>query len=246
MARDATFYDLRGRVAHESVFNLNNGDYRCPNSQQGFAPFTTWTRGLAWIMCGYPEELLEFLATLDDAELAPFGGRAELETLMLKDRARRVRFLHRAHAHGRHPVLGHRCAGPVAVGQLPRPTRRMYLTTGNPWTAARRPSRRRDLLRLGHYLQGKGEAADGRALFPGGSDRSEHPLRRTLSQHRPESPGPDPALDLPSPERLGPHPAGIENPVRRSEPVGRLPCPRGRSLRAASGGGTNPYYTFFG
>ena len=77
------FYDLRGRVAHESVFNLNNGDYRCPNSQQGFAPFTTWTRGLAWIMCGYPEEL-EFLATLDDAELAPFGGRAELEAMMLK------------------------------------------------------------------------------------------------------------------------------------------------------------------
>ena len=58
------FYDLRGRVAHESVFNKNNGDYRCPNSQQGFSPFTTWTRGLAWIMCGYPEQL-EFLATLD-------------------------------------------------------------------------------------------------------------------------------------------------------------------------------------
>ena len=60
--RDA--YDVRGRVAHESVFNTNNGDYRCPNSQQGFSPFTTWTRGLAWIMCGYAEQL-EFLATLD-------------------------------------------------------------------------------------------------------------------------------------------------------------------------------------
>ena len=39
--RDA--YDVRGRVAHESVFNVNNGNYRCPNSQQGFSPFTTWT-----------------------------------------------------------------------------------------------------------------------------------------------------------------------------------------------------------
>ena len=77
------FYDVRGRVAHESVFNMNNGDYRCPNSQQGFAPFTTWTRGLAWIMCGYPEEL-EFLATLPDEELDPFGGRADMEAMMLK------------------------------------------------------------------------------------------------------------------------------------------------------------------
>jgi unsaturated chondroitin disaccharide hydrolase len=50
-------YDLRGRVAHESVFNTNDGNYRCPNSQQGYSPFTTWTRGLAWAMCGFAEEL---------------------------------------------------------------------------------------------------------------------------------------------------------------------------------------------
>jgi hypothetical protein len=59
--RDA--YDLRGRVAHESIFNLNDGAYRCPSSQQGYSPFSTWTRGLAWILCGYPEQL-EFLSTL--------------------------------------------------------------------------------------------------------------------------------------------------------------------------------------
>lgn len=74
--RDA--YDLRGRVAHESVFNVTDGNYRCPNSQQGFSPFTTWTRGLAWVMCGYPEQL-EWLDTLPDADLEPFGGRASLE-----------------------------------------------------------------------------------------------------------------------------------------------------------------------
>ena len=56
--RDA--YDMRGRVAHESLFNTNNGDYRCPSTQQGFSPFSTWTRGLAWAMCGYAE-LLEFM-----------------------------------------------------------------------------------------------------------------------------------------------------------------------------------------
>jgi unsaturated chondroitin disaccharide hydrolase len=50
-------YDVRGRTAHESVFNTNDGNYRCPNSQQGYSPFTTWTRGLAWAMCGFAEQL---------------------------------------------------------------------------------------------------------------------------------------------------------------------------------------------
>ncbi|MCA9134491.1 MAG: hypothetical protein KDA45_15080, partial [Planctomycetales bacterium] len=54
-------YDVRGRVAHESIFNTNDGCYRNPSSQQGYSPFSTWTRGLSWIMLGYPEEL-EFLA----------------------------------------------------------------------------------------------------------------------------------------------------------------------------------------
>ena len=61
--RDA--YDVRGRVAHESIFNVNDGSYRCPNSQQGYSPFSTWTRGLAWAMCGFAEQL-EFLDTLPD------------------------------------------------------------------------------------------------------------------------------------------------------------------------------------
>ncbi|MCC7203926.1 MAG: glycosyl hydrolase [Phycisphaeraceae bacterium] len=76
-------YDLRGRVAHESIFNLNDRSYRCPSSQQGYSPFSTWTRGLAWIMLGYPEEL-EFLEHRTDADLEPFGGRAEVEAMMLR------------------------------------------------------------------------------------------------------------------------------------------------------------------
>jgi len=58
--RDA--YDVRGRTAHEAVFNPTNGVFRCPNSQQGYSPFSTWTRGLAWALCGFAEEL-EFLGT---------------------------------------------------------------------------------------------------------------------------------------------------------------------------------------
>jgi hypothetical protein len=58
-------YDVRGRTVHESVFNTNDGNFRCPNSQQGYSPFSTWTRGLAWAMCGFAEQL-EFFATLED------------------------------------------------------------------------------------------------------------------------------------------------------------------------------------
>ncbi len=53
-------YDIRGRTAHECIFNVNDGNYRCPNSQQGYSGFTTWTRGLAWAICGFAESLEYF------------------------------------------------------------------------------------------------------------------------------------------------------------------------------------------
>lgn len=76
-------YDLRGRTAHESIFNTKDGNFRCPNSQQGYTGFSTWTRGLAWAMCGFAEEL-EYFETLSDTELDQFGGRKVLESFMLK------------------------------------------------------------------------------------------------------------------------------------------------------------------
>ena len=75
-------YDLRGRTSHESLFNVASGTYRGPSTQQGYSPFSTWTRGLAWAMLGYAEEL-EFLATVSDADLAALGGRAAVESMML-------------------------------------------------------------------------------------------------------------------------------------------------------------------
>ncbi len=79
--RDA--FDVRGRTAHESIFNLKDATYRCPNSQQGYSPFSTWTRGLAWGVCGYAEQL-EFFRTLTDTALKPFGGRRKLMGMLLK------------------------------------------------------------------------------------------------------------------------------------------------------------------
>ena len=76
-------WDVRGRVAHESIFNPNDGNYRCPNSQQGYSPYTTWTRGLAWAMLGFAEEL-EFLDSVSDDEFATHGGREAVLAEMRK------------------------------------------------------------------------------------------------------------------------------------------------------------------
>jgi len=75
-------YDVRGRTAHESLFNVASGTYRGPSTQQGYSPFSTWTRGLAWAMLGFAEQI-EFLATLPDAALDPYGGRPGIDAVML-------------------------------------------------------------------------------------------------------------------------------------------------------------------
>ncbi len=65
-------YAETGRVAHEAIFNTRTGSYRCPSTQQGYSPFTTWTRGLAWIILGYAE-LLEFFQILPERYKSKYG-----------------------------------------------------------------------------------------------------------------------------------------------------------------------------
>jgi rhamnogalacturonyl hydrolase YesR len=77
------YYDVRGRTAHESIFNTNDGNFRCPNTQQGYSGFSTWTRGLAWAITGFAEEL-EYLKTLENSSLADFGGFKAVEAIYLK------------------------------------------------------------------------------------------------------------------------------------------------------------------
>lgn len=77
--RDA--YDVWGRTAHESIFNTKDGAFRCPNSQQGYAPFTTWTRGLAWAMCGFAEEL-EWLDAANETDKAFITNEDCLEWML--------------------------------------------------------------------------------------------------------------------------------------------------------------------
>jgi len=79
--RDA--FDTRGRTVHETVFNLNDGSYRCPNSQQGYSPFSTWTRGLAWAILGFAEQLEFFEVVADKTERKAISSAQSLSFVQL-------------------------------------------------------------------------------------------------------------------------------------------------------------------
>ncbi|GAA0877902.1 glycoside hydrolase family 88 protein [Algoriphagus jejuensis] len=70
-------YDISGRTAHEIIFNTVDGNYRCPNSQQGYTGFSTWTRGLAWAICGIGETL-EILDQISESDYSEVISKAEL------------------------------------------------------------------------------------------------------------------------------------------------------------------------
>jgi unsaturated chondroitin disaccharide hydrolase len=90
--RDA--YDVRGRTAHEAVFNVTSGVFRCPNSQQGYSPFSTWTRGLAWAICGFAE-LLEFSTLFDSAALGEAAEAHLIRSRSENNQMKRPRWLKR-------------------------------------------------------------------------------------------------------------------------------------------------------
>ena len=92
--------EMRGRTAHEAIFNPVNGVFRCPSSQQGYSPFATWTRGLAWAMLGFVEEL-EFVQSLPAAEFGANGVPEKADACAMLERAARATcdfYVHQASA----------------------------------------------------------------------------------------------------------------------------------------------------
>ena len=159
-------YDVRGRVAHESLFNCHDGRYRCPSTQQGYSPFSTWTRGLSWIMVGYAEQL-EFLQTLAAAELAPFGGREVVEAMLLKPAQAASDFFVASTPTDGVPYWDTGAPGLVHLGDYQdRPAE--PLNDWEPVDSSAAAIAAQGLLRLGRYLQGRGDVAAGSRYWQAG------------------------------------------------------------------------------
>jgi hypothetical protein len=162
--RDA--YDIRGRTAHESIFNRNDGNFRCPSTQQGYSAFSTWTRGLAWVMLGFAEEL-EFLATLRDDELAPYGGRAKLVAEFLDTAQATCDFYIAQTPSDGIPYWDTGAPGLAQLGDyLNRPAE--PFNDHEPVDSSAAAIAAQALLRLGHYLQGNGHPVPGRHYWQAG------------------------------------------------------------------------------
>jgi len=143
-----------------------DGSYRCPSTQQGYSPFTTWTRGQAWVLLGFAEEL-EFLETLKDAELEPLGGRSALEAEMLETACAVA-----AHYLDATPSDGVPYWDTGAPGLVHLPGHRDQpadpANDFEPVDSSAAAIAAQGLLRLGRQLERRGRASDGRRFFQAG------------------------------------------------------------------------------
>src|SRR6185295_15881906 len=159
-------YDTWGRTAHAGVFNTKDGNYRCPNSQQGFSGFTTWTRGLAWAMCGFAEEI-EWLDTVKDAELESFGGKKSLEAFMLKAAKATCDFYIENSCTDGIPYWDTGAPGLSKMGDyLDKPAD--PFNSYEPVDSSAAAIGAQGLLRLGKYLQNKGDDKNGNRYWQAG------------------------------------------------------------------------------
>ena len=226
-----------GRVAHESLFNVANGTYRGPSTQQGYSPFTTWTRGLAWAMLGFAEQL-EFLETVPDEACASCGGRPAIDAMHARGGARDLRSLHRCRRRRRRALLGRRRAGAGGARRAGATVRPIRSTTHEPVDSSAAAIAAQGLLRLG--ARPRAARIDGRrGSLPARLD-SACSTRCSTSPYLSvdaDASGPAAALGLSLAERLGLRAAGRHDAARRVEPVGRLPRARGGAVREAPGRG---------
>ncbi len=159
-------YDVAGRVAHESIFNINDGRYRCPSTQQGFSPRSTWTRALAWVILGYAEQL-EFLKTVSDLELDPFEGRQRVEAFMLRAaRAAAEFYLDTSPSNGI-PYWDTGAPGLDRI-ELYRESPADPFNDHEPVDSSSASITAQGLLRLGSYLKSEGEPEPGKRYWQAG------------------------------------------------------------------------------
>src|SRR5215471_14018664 len=152
-------YDVRGRTAHESLFNVASGTYRGPSTQQGYSPFSTWTRGLAWAMLGFAEQI-EFLATLPGASLDPYGGRDAIDAILVgAARATCDHYIDAASAADGIPYWDVGAPGLVALGDWQHRPGDPF-NDREPVDSSAAAIAAQGLLRLGQVMRQRGQEAD--------------------------------------------------------------------------------------
>jgi unsaturated chondroitin disaccharide hydrolase len=180
-------YDIWGRTAHESVFNPNDGNYRCPNSQQGYSGFTTWTRGLAWAMLGFAEEL-EYLAPLPDAEFGAVQSKDQvIETITKAAKATCEFYLDHTPADGI-PYWDTGAPGLVHLHDYLSRRADPY-NNYEPVDSSAAAIGIQGLLRLGHYLKEAGDAEEGNRYWQAGLTLASRLLESPYLSANPEHQG---------------------------------------------------------
>jgi len=159
-------YDVPGRVVHESIFNVTDGAYRCPSTQQGYSAFTTWTRGHAWVLCGYPEQL-EFLETLPESELRVAGGKATILRRFLEVSRVTADFYLRETPTDGIPYWDTGAPGLVHLGDYQNRPADPF-NEHEPVDSSAAAISAQGLLRLGRYLQRHGQKEAGKTYFLAG------------------------------------------------------------------------------
>jgi unsaturated chondroitin disaccharide hydrolase len=159
-------YDVRGRTAHESIFNIKDGSFRCTVSQQGYTGFSTWTRGLAWAMCGFAEQV-EWLEVIEEKELESMGGKKALSELMLEAaKATCDYYIENSPVDGI-PYWDTGAPGLSMMGDYLDNPSDPY-NEFEPVDSSAAAIGSQGLLRLGRYLAGKGESEKGNRYIQAG------------------------------------------------------------------------------
>lgn len=156
-------YDAWGRTAHECVFNTKDGNFRCPNSQQGYTGFSTWTRGLAWAMCGFAEEL-EWFDTLSENELSQ---KQPVMAMLLKGAKATCDFYIEHTPVDGIPYWDTGAPGLVNLGDYLSKSADPY-NDYEPVDSSAAAIGAQGLLRLGKYLQNKGDIISGNRYWQAG------------------------------------------------------------------------------
>jgi len=180
-------YDVWGRTAHESVFNVNDGAYRCPNSQQGYSGFTTWTRGLAWAMLGFAEQL-EFIRSLETDEMIGMGGKDEFLSLLVRAARATCDFYIQCSSADGIPYWDAGAPNLHHLGDVTSKEADPY----NDWEPVDSSAAAigcQGLMRLGAYLDAQGEEEDGAEYMQAGLTVFERLLRAPYLSDDPEHQG---------------------------------------------------------